>query len=144
LEAKVKALEERQRQLDDRDVANARRDIATAISRALKKVGIQDFQAEDLAKVETSERLARFSVEGGEVVFKDAADGDTLNLDSWARVFVASDRGRAYLPTKQNPRLGVDSRDKGGKPAKTLSLDDLAAGRFDPNAKSTDFVLIDG
>lgn len=128
LEARVKSLEERDKALTERERRMTTRQIQQSVSRALAASGIPAVQAEDLAEVMVSRTPDKFTLNDAGNVSVVEGDG-ALDVKQWAGLFCETERGKAYLPQKQNPRLGLEpNKGQGTKPKRVVTRDDLRSG----------------
>jgi hypothetical protein len=128
LEARLKALEEREREQTSKEQAMTRRQTVAGLARALAKSGVQPMQAEDLAEVLVMRGGDKFKMdESGNVTVREG-DAEALPVAAWAGLFMASERGKAYLPAQQNPKLGDHGRGPVPVPTRTVTKEQLERG----------------
>jgi len=134
LEARVKALEAKDAELAAREATITSRQITQGVSAALQKHGVSDVLAADLAEVQARRLGEKLSLsESGDVLFRDAADAEPISVDQWAGLFMATDRGKAYIPPKRNPQTGgLDSAASMPTPTRVVDRTALSAGAVDP------------
>lgn len=105
-----------------------------SLSRSLQKKGVPALLAEDAAEVALNRNKGKFVLgSDGEASFEH--NGESLTLDAWSSMFLSSEKGASYLPTKNGPSRVVipHTNNKSGRTV-TITPEQLALGDFDPNA----------
>jgi Asp-tRNA(Asn)/Glu-tRNA(Gln) amidotransferase C subunit len=105
--------------------------LSAAVSRTLQKKGVPALLADDAAEVVLSRNRDKFGLNESEEAYFIHND-ENINLDSWSSIFLASEKGAAYLPAKSGPqRIPLAGR-KGGAAQVTITAEQLASGNYDP------------
>jgi hypothetical protein len=105
-----------------------------SLSRSLQKKGVPALLAEDAAEVALNRNKGKFVLgSDGEASFEH--NGESLTLDAWSSMFLSSEKGASYLPTKNGPSRVVipHTNNKSGRTV-TITPEQLASGDFDPAA----------
>lgn len=128
LEARLKALEEREAKATARESAMVRKQTTTGLARALAKAGIPNVQAEDLAEVLVNKAPDKFQLDDGGELRVTEGENEALPVAAWVGLFMATERGKAYLPAQQNPKIGDHGRGPATVPTRTVTREQLARG----------------
>lgn len=129
LEARLKSLEEKDRLLSERESRMTQAQIQSGLAKALVKAGVGQVHAEDLAFNLVARTPAKFKLSDDGAVYVSEGDADALPAGQWAGLFTATDRGKAYLAPRNNPRIGNLDEGNAPAPTKTVTRADLEAGR---------------
>jgi len=136
-----KLAEEQQLIRQERDQLN-RQKMISSISRALQKKGVPALLAEDAAEVALNHNQGSFKLDsGGQVCFEH--NGESLTLDAWSGMHLATEKGAAYLPIKSGPSKVSIPRNGSASTGRqvTLTAEQLATGNFDPAAVDGNIVI---
>jgi hypothetical protein len=105
----------------------------SAIGRALQKKGINPLLADDAAEVAHNRNQAAFQLGAdGEVTYEH--NGESLTLDAWGSMFLATEKGSVYAQPKNGPARISLPRSVVPNPGKATMItpEQLASGDFDP------------
>jgi hypothetical protein len=128
LEARLKALEEREAKATARESAMVLKQTTAGLARALARAGVPAIQAEDLADVLVGKNPDKFALdEAGDLRVKEG-DDEALPAAAWAGLYLATERGKAYLPAQQNPKIGDHGRGPVTVPTRTVTKEQLERG----------------
>jgi hypothetical protein len=122
----------------ERDALN-RQKIVSTLSRVLQKKGVPALLAEDAAEVALNRNQGSFKLDGsGEVSFEH--NGESLTVDAWSGMYLATEKGAAYIPAKNGPsRVSIPKNGNSSTGRKvTITAEQLARGEFDPAAVEGD------
>jgi len=118
----------------ERDSLN-RQKMVGSLARSLQKKGVPALLAEDAAEVALNRNKDAFTLgSDGEAGFSH--NGESLTLDAWSSMFLATDKGKSYIPAKNGPsRVSIPSNgnNKTGRQV-MITPEQLARGEFDPAA----------
>jgi hypothetical protein len=119
VEARLKALEERERKSTEKEGQTRSKIIRNKISRSLVEAGVQPIVADDLSLVLLSRESDRFLINDDTEDVSVKAGDEELSLGRWSQLFLMSEKGRPYLGEKKNPNIPLPK--KGEPSAGTLT-----------------------
>jgi len=125
----------------ERDQLN-RQKIVGSLSRVLQKKGVPALLAEDAAEVALNRNQGSFKLnDSGQVNFEH--NGESLTLDAWSGMYLATEKGAAYIPAKSGPsRVSIPKAgNKNTGRTVTITAEQLASGDFDPSAVEGDIAI---
>jgi hypothetical protein len=126
----------------ERDSLNQQK-LVGSLSRVLQKKGVNALLAEDAAEVALTRNRDSFTLgSDGEATFTH--NGESLTLDAWSSMFLATEKGKALTPVKTGPsRITLPkSGSKSGKQT-TITSDQLARGEYDASVPLDEIVIAD-
>lgn len=129
-----KLAQEQQVIRQERDALN-RQKMISSIARVLQKKGVPALLAEDAAEVALNRNQGSFKLgDSGEVCFEH--NGESLTVEAFSGMYLATEKGAAYLPVKSGPsRISIpkNGNSNTGR-VTTITAEQLARGEFDPAA----------
>lgn len=129
-----KLAQEQQVIRQERDMLNRQR-IVGSLARVLQKKGVPALLAEDAAEVALNRNQGSFKLDNsGEVSFEH--NGESLTLDAWSGMYLATEKGAAYIPAKYGPSRITIPKNGNSNTGRvtTITAEQLASGDFDPKA----------
>jgi len=131
LKEQVEKIAQEQAQIRQEREALNHNKMADSIARALQKKGVQPLLAQDAAEVILSRNKSSFSLgNDGEAVFEH--NGESLTTDAYSSMFLATEKGSAYLPVKNGPsRVMIPKGTSATGRQVTITSEQLATGNFD-------------
>ena len=112
-----------------------RQKMITTISRVLQKRGVPALLSEDAAEIALSRNADSFKLDGsGNVSFEH--NGESLTVDAWSGMYLATEKGAALIPAKNGPsRISIPKNGGTNTGRQTMiTAEQLANGDFDPAA----------
>jgi hypothetical protein len=110
VEARLKALEEREKKSLEKEGQTRSKIIRNKISRSLVEAGVQPIVADDLSLVLLSREADRFLINDDTEDVSVKAGDEELSLGRWSQLFLMSEKGRPYLGDKKNPNIPLPKK----------------------------------
>lgn len=143
LTARIKQLEEKQNRIDTENERLNKRQIANAIARTLAKNGVDPVVADDLAEVHLAKSRDAFKLNDSQEV-SNVYNNEEISLDSWAKMFLATDKGSVYLKTKAGPsKVTLPNNRKAVGSKVSITSEQLANGQYDKSIDPSQLEIVD-